>query len=122
MESRTDWKQVGLVLTAGVIGACQIGKVAIAMPLLRDDLGLSLFILAWIAGAYAALGVVAGLPAGFIVSYFPLRKVIATGLAMIALGNVAGALAPDPTWLIASRFLEGIGFLGMVVACPPPSP
>lgn len=119
MTDRTDWQQVTLILSAGIIGACQIGKVAIAVPLLREDLGLSLVVLAWIAGAYAILGLVGGLAAGFVVSYFSLRKVVIGGLCLIATGNLVGILADGASLLIASRLLESLGFLAMVVACPP---
>lgn len=118
MQDRTAWKEVSLIIVAGIIGAFQIGKVAIAVPLLRDDLGLSLFAVSWVAGAYAALGVFGGMAAGFILSYFPLRRVIIAGLGLIAIGNFLGAAAPDATLLIASRVLEGIGFLAMVISCP----
>ena len=118
MQTGTDRTQVVLVIAAGIIGACQIGKVAIAVPLLRDDLGLSLVAISWIAGAYALLGVVGGLVAGFVVSHFSLRKVVIAGLGLIALGNLAGVVVASPTMLIASRVVEGIGFLGMVIACP----
>lgn len=118
MQERTKWTQVALIIIAGIIGSFQIGKVAIAIPLLREDLGLSLFAVSWIAGAYATLGVVGGVAAGFVFSYFPLRLVIVFGLGLIACGNFMGAWAPDATLLIVSRVIEGIGFLAMVIACP----
>lgn len=118
MQDRTDWTQATLIIVAGIIGAFQIGKVAIAIPLLRDDLGLSLFAVSWIAGAYAALGVVGGMAAGFVFSYFPLRRVIAFGLVLIGIGNFVGAYSGDATMLIVSRVIEGIGFLGVVIGCP----
>lgn len=118
MQERTDWLQVTLIIVAGIIGAFQIGKVAIAIPILREDLGLSLFAISWIAGSYAALGVVGGIAAGFVFSSFPLRYVIAFGLGLIACGNFLGASSPDATLLIVSRVVEGIGFLAMIIACP----
>jgi MFS family permease len=118
VQERTDWIQSTLITIAGIIGAFQIGKVAIAIPLLREDLGLSLLATSWIAGAYAVLGVVGGMAAGFFFSYFPLRYVIAFGLGLIAAGSFMGALASDATLLIASRVLEGIGFLAVVISCP----
>lgn len=118
MQESTDWRQVVLIIAAGVIGACQIGKVAIAVPLLRDNLGLSLVAISWVAGAYAVLGVAGGTAAGFVVSRFPMRMAIIVGLAMIAAGSLLGATALDGSTLIATRMLEGVGFLAMVIACP----
>lgn len=118
MQEKTDWTQAALIIVAGIIGAFQIGKVAIAIPLLRQDLGLSLFAASWVAGAYAALGVVGGMAAGFVFSRFPLRLVIVFGLGLIAGGSFLGAAAPDAPVIIASRVIEGIGFLAVVIACP----
>lgn len=118
VRDTTNWLQSVLIIAAGIIGAFQIGKVAIAIPLLRDDLGLSLFAVSWVAGAYAALGVVGGMAAGFVFSYFALRHVIIFGLLMISGGSFLGAMSADATILIVSRVIEGIGFLGVVIACP----
>ncbi len=118
VDDETDWRDVSLILIAGVIGACQIAKVAIAVPLLREDLGTSLLVLAWVAGAYAILGVLGGVLAGFVVSWFSLRRVVIAGLVLISIGNALGALATGADLLIVARVIEGIGFLGLAVACP----
>jgi len=115
----TDWTQVCLIIIAGIIGACQIGKLAIAVPMLQVDLGLSLVTISWVAGAYALLGVIGGFATGYLVSFFRTRAVVITGLLAIALGSFIGAAATGAPVLIASRVLEGAGFLAMVVACPP---
>jgi MFS family permease len=117
-DDETDWRDVSLILVAGVIGACQISKVAIAVPLLREDLGTSLLVLAWVAGAYAILGVLGGVLAGFAVSWFSLRRVVIAGLVLISAGNALGCFADGAGLLIVSRVVEGVGFLGLAVACP----
>lgn len=118
MRKTTDWKQVSLIITAGVIAAAQIGKAAIATPPLRDELGLSLLVVSWVIGAYAALGAFGGLATGLLVSRFQIHRTIVAALALIAAGNLLGALAQGATLLIASRVVEGIGFLGLVIAAP----
>jgi len=118
LPDNTDWKQVFLIIAAGIIGASQIGKAAIAVPLLRDDLGISLFSVSYIVGAYALLGAVGGVAAGFVASYFRMSRVIIAGLALIALGNLLGAIAPNLAVLIAARVVEGIGFLAIVISGP----
>lgn len=59
MRRKTDWTLVVTLILAGSVGACQVGKAAIAIPLVRQDLGLSLAFAAWVVGAYGALGAVA---------------------------------------------------------------
>ncbi|MGY3138227.1 putative MFS family arabinose efflux permease [Bradyrhizobium sp. USDA 4501] len=46
------------------------------------------------------------------------RKVLLCGLAAITLGAASGALAPQLAVLLASRLLEGLGFLLVMVAAP----
>jgi MFS family permease len=118
MKKPTDWTQVCLILAAGVVGAAQIGKVAIAIPALREDLDLSLVAVSWIFGAYALLGAFGGLGAGMIVSRFPMRAATIAAIALIGIGNLIGAAASGAALLIVSRIVEGIGFLGLVISGP----
>jgi len=118
MQKRPDWTQVCLVIAAGVVGAAQIGKVAIAIPALREDLDLSLVAVSWIFGAYAILGAFGGIAAGLIVSRFPMRAATIAAIALIGVGNLIGAAAPGAALLIVSRIVEGIGFLCLVISGP----
>jgi MFS family permease len=115
---KTDWRSVLVLLLAGLIAACQVGKAAIAVPLLRQDLGLSLVMASWVVGAYGVLGALAGLPAGIGVSRIGARAAVIIGLLAIATGSGLGAFAATGAMLLASRVLEGCGFLGLVVAAP----
>ncbi|GAA4489505.1 MFS transporter [Rhodococcus olei] len=64
---------------------------------------------AWvISGLYIATAVAAP-TAGRLGSLFGARRVYLAGLALIAVGAVAGALAPGLGWLIAARVLLGLG-------------
>lgn len=118
MVIRTDWKQVVLLLAAGVVGATQLAKVAIAAPLLRVDPGASIVVLGWIAGAYSIIGVIGSLMVGFVGASLPLRRLVVAGLLVLAGSSALGSLATGSSWLIASRLVEGIGFLLVAVACP----
>jgi predicted MFS family arabinose efflux permease len=115
---RTDWKQVVLLLVAGVVGATQLAKVGIAAPLLRADPGASIVVLGWIAGAYSVVGIIGSLMVGFAGASLPLRRLVVAGLFVLAGSSVLGSIATGPSWLIVSRLVEGIGFLLVAVACP----
>jgi MFS family permease len=108
---------VALVL-AGVIAAFQIGKAAIALPILQTELSLSLFAAAWIIGAYSTLGALAGLPGGILVSMLDARRTLLAGLTLAGAASIAGAFAPSGAFLIATRVLEGCGFLACAIAGP----
>ena len=74
MPTQTRWGAVFALLLAGVIVALQIGKAAIAVPVLQRELALTLFVASWIIGAYGMLGAFGGLPAGIVASLFSARR------------------------------------------------
>jgi MFS family permease len=117
-QHSTNWRAVVVLIAAGMVCAFQIGKAAIAVPLLQGDLGISLVFASWIVGAFGALGAALGLFAGGIVSIFPPRGTLIAGLCIIGAASLAGALAPDGTILILTRVIEGCGFLAAVLSAP----
>jgi predicted MFS family arabinose efflux permease len=118
MELRTRWGAVAALILAGVVVALQIGKAAIAVPVLQKDLSLSLVVASWIIGAYGVLGAVGGLPSGIVASLFSARRTLIAGLIAAGLGSLAGAFVTDGGLLIATRVIEGCGFLAAVLALP----
>ena len=118
MSATTRWPLVWALFFAGVVGAFQIGKAAIAVPLLREDLGLSLAYAAWVVGVYAAVGAVAGLPVGVGIKYVGARRAAVLGLLTIGLASCAGAFAGGGAMLLITRVVEGFGFLMVVIATP----
>lgn len=118
MPARTRWGLVLALILGGVIVALQVGKAAIALPVVQAELSLSLFAAAWIVGAYSALGAVAGLPGGVLVSMFDARRALLAGLTLAGLASLAGAAAPNGPILIATRVLEGCGFLTAAISTP----
>jgi MFS family permease len=117
-RSATNWTATVVLVLAGVLGACQIGKAAIAVPLLQRDLGLSLITAAWIVGAYGTLAAAAGLPAGAAVAQVGARAATTAGLLAIGVGSTLGALAPNGLVLLLWRVVEGCGFLALVIGIP----
>ncbi|TAK47667.1 MAG: MFS transporter [Xanthobacteraceae bacterium] len=118
MPDRTRWGAALVVILAGVVAALQIGKAAVALPALQVELALSLSTAAWIVGAYSALGALAGLPGGILTSMLNARAVMIGGLVLAGVASLAGALAPSGPILIATRVLEGCGFIACAVSGP----
>ena len=118
MPVQTRWGAVFILIFAGVITALQIGKAAIAVPILQRELALTLVAVAWVVGAYGVLGAVAGLPAGILSSLVSARTTLIAGLAVAGIGSVAGAFAESGAILIATRVLEGCGSLAASLAIP----
>jgi hypothetical protein len=117
-SSRTRWGIVLLLIVAGMIGAFQVGKAAIAVPALREDLGVSLYYASWIVGALGVLGALIALPASLLLTLFPARATLIAGLCVAGLGSLAGAFVTTGAALIATRVLEGCGFLCIILSAP----
>lgn len=115
---RTRWGAVAALILAGMVVALQIGKAAIAVPVLQKDLALTLVVASWVIGAYGVLGAVAGLPGGIVASLFSARRTLIAGLIASGIGSLAGAFVSDGGLLIATRVVEGGGFLTAVLAIP----
>jgi MFS family permease len=118
MTDKTRWGAVAALILAGAVVALQIGKAAIAVPALQKDLSLSLVVASWVIGAYGVLGAVAGLPSGIMASLFSAKRTLIAGLIAAGLGSFAGAFVNDGGLLIATRVVEGCGFLAAVLAIP----
>ena len=114
----TRWLLVWALIFAGVVAAFQIGKAPIAIPLIRQELNLSLTFAAWIIGVYATVGAIAGLPAGAVINALGARRCVILGLLIIGVASCSGALAMGGAALLITRVLEGAGFLMVAVAMP----
>ena len=119
MAPHTDWRAVAVVVTAGVVSAYHLGKVPIAAAQLQSSLGLSLGMLGALGATFALLGAVGGMLAGSLVARVGDRRMLAGGLVATTLG-AAVALAFHGSFgaLLASRVVEGLGFLLITVAGP----
>jgi nitrate/nitrite transporter NarK len=118
MAAQTRWGAAFILIFAGVISALQVGKAAIAVPVLQRELALTLVAASWIVGAYGVLGAAAGLPAGILSSLVSARATLIAGLLVAGIASVAGAFAESGAVLIATRVLEGCGSLAASLAVP----
>lgn len=118
VTARTDWWVVVLVVTAGIAASLQIGKAAIAIPLLQIETGRDLAVLGWVSSIFAVLGLFGGVPVGALATRFGDRRILLLGLAMLALGSTLGAATSGLGLLLACRVVEGSGFLMVSVSGP----
>lgn len=116
--ARTDWWVVLLVVTAGIAASLQIGKAAIAIPLLQAETGRDLAVLGWISSIFAVLGLVGGVPIGALATRFGDRRILLFGLALLAIGSALGVATSGLAPLLACRAVEGSGFLMVSVSGP----
>jgi len=118
MPSHTRWPAVTVALVAGVVGAGFVGKLPGAVPALRDQFGLSLVAAGWVVSMFNALAVASAVFFGFLADRAGALRICLAGLAGLVFGGAAGALATTTEMLLASRFVEGAGFIAVGVSAP----
>jgi MFS family permease len=107
-----------LVFAVGVIAALHIGKLPVAIPVLREALGMGLVQAGFLLSLVQLAGMTLGLFVGLAADRLGPRRVMQVGLLVLAAGSAGGALAPSAGWLLASRAVEGLGFLLAVLPAP----
>ncbi len=107
-----------LVVLVGVSCALHVGKLPVAIPVLREALGMSLVQAGFLLSLVQLAGMTLGLLVGLMADRLGPRRVMLGGLGLLALGSALGALSPDVETLLATRILEGMGFLLAVLPAP----
>lgn len=115
---QTRWGLVLFLVGAGVVGAFQVGKAPPALPVMRLEMHLSLFAASWILSIFNVIGAVTGIIIGAVADWTGHRRLILSGICLMALGSLFGALSPNAQILLAARFIEGVGFFFAAAAVP----
>ncbi len=108
-----------MVFAAGLGAGAYVCKVPPALPLLRADLGLTLVQSGFIATTFYVMGGLVGVFVGALVDRYGQKRLALLGLALMSAGGVAGVFCRNFPELLATRFLEGIGFMLFTVAGAP---
>lgn len=86
-----------------------ITVVNVALPDIAADLDLDRTALTWTVTAYTLCFGGLMLLGGRIADTFGTRRVLNLGLVAFTLASLASAMAPDGTWLIGARAMQGVG-------------
>ena len=118
--TRTHWPAVLAAVAGGVAVGMNVGKVPLALPTLRSELGLSLVQAGWVSSMLTTLAVVAALGFGLAAGRIGALRMVLGGLVLSAMASLlALQVGPDGLrLLLATRFIEGAGFLAVAVAAP----
>lgn len=106
------------VVAAGIGAALHIGKLPPALPVLERVLGISLLQAGFLLSLVQLAGMSLGLLTGLAVQRVGLRRSMMAGLLLLGCASALGSLADSALWLLASRALEGLGFLWVVLPGP----
>lgn len=117
-SDRSRWPTILLIVGAGVVSAFQAGKAPIALAAIQADLGLDLAAASWLLSAFAIIGALTGIAIGVAVDHLGARRMAVGGLLLQAAGSAVGALSAGAPLLLATRAIEGMGFLAATIAAP----
>ena len=106
------------VIAAGVVAALHVGKLPPALPVLRDVLGISLLQAGFMLSLVQLAGMTLGLLTGLAAQRIGLKRSMVAGLLVLGCASALGGFANSATWLLATRALEGLGFLWVVLPAP----
>lgn len=115
---RTPWPLVGLLVAAGVVAAFHVGKMPPSIPSIRAELDASLRQAGWLLSTINLVTALGGMAIALTADRFGHRRLVLLGTGLCALASLFGAFAVDVDLLMASRVVEGLGFIAVTVAAP----
>jgi cyanate permease len=118
VTERTDWTAVWVALFAGVVAAAYLGKLPPALPLMKAELGLSLVAAGWVVSTFNIIAIVGALFFGLVADRVGALRFCLVGFTLLCIGGLVGAAAGGTTVLLASRIVEGAGFIAVAVSAP----
>ena len=98
-----------LLMVSGVVNYMDRGTLAVANPMIRAELGLSLGEMGLLLSAFLWIYAVCQLPIGGLVDRIGPRRLLGAGLVVWSLAQMAGGLASSFGFLIVARAVLGIG-------------
>ena len=112
---------IGLILLlygAGLGAAAQLGKIASSFPMLREAYPANDVVQGLLLSLVSLMGVVLGVVAGQLVASQGYKRMLVAGLALGGAMSLLQALLPPLPVFMASRLIEGLSHLAIVVAAP----
>lgn len=100
---------IAAVLAATVLVVLDASIVNLALPTLAQTLEVTPAKSVMIVTAYQLALVMALLPCAALGESLGFRKVFTAGVALFTLASALCALAPSLPWLVAARFVQGVG-------------
>jgi EmrB/QacA subfamily drug resistance transporter len=106
--SARAWGMLLVLCGAIFLDAMDVSMVGVALPSIREDLGLSTSSLQWVVSAYVLGYGGFLLLGGRAADLFGRRRVFLISLGVFVVASALGGLAEDGSLLIATRFIKGI--------------
>jgi sugar phosphate permease len=100
---------LALLVVAGVVNYIDRATLAVANPLIREELGLSIADMGYLLSAFLWAYAFSQLPTGAMVDRLGPRILLATGLSLWSLAQLLGGLVRNFGEFFGARILLGIG-------------
>jgi MFS transporter, DHA2 family, multidrug resistance protein len=100
---------IAAVLAAMVLAVLDAAIVNVALPSIAHSLQVTPSASVWVITAYQTALVMGLLPCAALGESWGHRRVFAGGVALFTAASVLCALSPSLPWLVAARFLQGLG-------------
>ena len=115
---KTSWGLVLVLWAAGLGAAAQYGKFSVTYNLLPDIYPNAGAGLGFVVSIIGFLGIIFGIVAGLLVARIRYRRALLAALWIGAFLSLLQATLPPLPLMLASRLLEGLSHLAIVVATP----
>jgi len=100
---------IAAVLAAMVLAVLDAAIANVALPTMAQSLQVTPSMAVWIITAYQTALVMGLLPCAALGESMGYRRVFTMGVALFTAASALCALAPSLPWLVAARFLQGLG-------------
>src|SRR5689334_23202235 len=116
LDTRRGKQILLLLLAVAFLDFVDASIVNVALPSIRSDLGFSLRNLQWVLSGYLLTYGGLMLLGGRAADLFGRRRLLVSGTVLFALSSLAAGIAPDDTFLIVARMIQGAGAAMMIPA------
>lgn len=116
--NQTHLRAAAAAILLGVVGATYIGKLPPAIPVLAREYGLSVAAIGWLLSMFNFLGVFCGVMLGLAAARIGAFRFCVGGLLLLIVGAGMPMAVTGVPMLFAGRFLEGLGFMMVVIGAP----
>ena len=100
---------LAVVAITSFMGTFLISSINIALPSIEKTFGLNAIMLSWVVTSFLLATAMFLLPAGRWSDISGVVRLYKAGLIIFTLSSLLCGIAPSGGWLIAARYLQGIG-------------